>query len=63
MFAGNIMKQPAYLDKEFRVVGDMTNTDIVMSRTFWIGVYPGLTNEMLDYVIETISNFMIGKKL
>jgi CDP-6-deoxy-D-xylo-4-hexulose-3-dehydrase len=63
MFAGNIMKQPAYLGKEFRVVGDLTNTDIVMSRTFWIGVYPGLTNEMLDYVIETISNFMIGKKL
>lgn len=63
MFAGNIMKQPAYLDKEFRVVGDLTNTDIVMSRTFWIGVYPGLTNQMLDYVIETISNFMSGKKL
>lgn len=58
MFAGNIMKQPAYKDVEFRVVGDLTNTDIVMSRTFWVGVYPGLQNEMLDFVIESISDFV-----
>ena len=58
MFAGNIMKQPAYKDVEFRVVGDLTNTDIVMSRTFWVGVYPGLQKEMLDFVIESISDFV-----
>ena len=58
MFAGNIMKQPAYKDVDFRVVGDLTNTDIVMSRTFWVGVYPGLHNEMLDFVIESISDFV-----
>jgi CDP-6-deoxy-D-xylo-4-hexulose-3-dehydrase len=61
LFAGNILKQPAYKDVEFRVVGDLTNTDIVMRRSFWVGVYPGLTNQMLDYVIDSISDFMAGK--
>ena len=61
LFAGNITKQPAYKNVDFRVVGDLTNTDIVMTRSFWIGVYPGLTTEMLDYVISSISDFMTGK--
>jgi CDP-6-deoxy-D-xylo-4-hexulose-3-dehydrase len=61
LFAGNILKQPAYKDIDFRVVGDLTNTDTVMKRSFWVGVYPGLTSEMLDYVIESISDFMTGK--
>jgi CDP-6-deoxy-D-xylo-4-hexulose-3-dehydrase len=61
LFAGNITKQPAYKDVEFRIVGDLTNTDIVMTRSFWVGVYPGLTKPMLDYVIESISDFMAGK--
>jgi len=61
LFAGNITKQPAYKDVEFRIVGDLTNTDIVMARSFWVGVYPGLTKPMLDYVIESISDFMAGK--
>ena len=61
LFAGNILKQPAYKDIDFRVVGDLTNTDIVMKRTFWVGVYPGLAKPMLDYVIDSISGFMTGK--
>jgi CDP-6-deoxy-D-xylo-4-hexulose-3-dehydrase len=61
LFAGNILKQPAYKNVDFRVVGDLTNTDIVMRRSFWVGVYPGLTRPMLDYVIESISDFMTGK--
>jgi CDP-6-deoxy-D-xylo-4-hexulose-3-dehydrase len=61
LFAGNILKQPAYKNVEFRVVGDLTNTDIVMRRSFWVGVYPGLAKPMLDYVIESISDFMTGK--
>lgn len=61
LFAGNILKQPAYKNVDFRVVGDLTNTDIVMKRSFWVGVYPGLTKPMLDYVIESITDFMAGK--
>jgi len=58
MFAGNIVKQPAYRSVDFKVVGNLSNSDIVMNRSFWIGVYPGLTFKMLDYVIESISEFM-----
>jgi CDP-6-deoxy-D-xylo-4-hexulose-3-dehydrase len=61
LFAGNILKQPAYKNVDFRVVGDLTNTDIVMKRSFWVGVYPGLTKPMLDYIIESIIDFMSGK--
>jgi CDP-6-deoxy-D-xylo-4-hexulose-3-dehydrase len=61
LFAGNITKQPAYKDVDFRIVGDLKNTDVIMSRSFWVGVYPGLTNQMLDYVIDSINDFMTGK--
>ena len=61
VFAGNITKQPAYKNTEFRVVGNLTNTDIVMTRSFWVGVYPGLTTPMMDYVISSIADFMTGK--
>lgn len=58
MFAGNITRQPAYKNVDFRIVGDLTNSDIVMRRTFWIGVYPGLTIPMLDYVADSILEFI-----
>ncbi len=58
MFAGNILKQPAYKGIDFRVVGELKNTDTVMLRTFWIGVYPGLTNEMLTYATDSIKQFL-----
>lgn len=58
MFAGNLMKQPAYARTEFRVVGNLRNTDIVMERSFWVGVYPGLTYEMLDFIAYSITEFM-----
>jgi len=61
LFAGNITKQPAYSKVDFRIVGDLKNSDIVMNRSFWIGVFPGLTTGMMDYVIESISDFMAGK--
>jgi CDP-6-deoxy-D-xylo-4-hexulose-3-dehydrase len=61
LFAGNITKQPAYKNVDFRVIGDLSNSNIVMERSFWVGVYPGLTRDMLDYVIESIADFMSGK--
>lgn len=59
MFAGNILKQPAYRNVDFRVVGNLTNTDIVMNQSFWVGVYPGLTKVMLGYVADSIAEFMV----
>ena len=58
IFAGNLLKQPAYRNVDFRVVGNLNNTDIVMNRAFWLGVYPGLTTPMLDYMAHSIIEFM-----
>lgn len=63
LFAGNLLKHPAFdqMKKEgkgYRVVGDLTNTDRIMNSTLWIGVYPGMTDEMLNYMIKTIKEFV-----
>jgi CDP-6-deoxy-D-xylo-4-hexulose-3-dehydrase len=58
LFAGNLLKQPAYKGVDFRVVGNLKNTDIVMNNTFWVGTYPGLTPEMIDFVTESITEFV-----
>jgi CDP-6-deoxy-D-xylo-4-hexulose-3-dehydrase len=57
LFAGNLIRQPYMLGRNYRVSGDLTNTDIVMNQTFWLGVYPGLTNEHLDYVVSKLEEF------
>ena len=57
LFAGNLTKQPSILGAEYRVVGELPNTDITMNQTFWIGVYPGLDKEHLDYISEKIEEF------
>jgi CDP-6-deoxy-D-xylo-4-hexulose-3-dehydrase len=62
LFAGNLLRQPAYAEWEYRVVGEMTNTDYVMNNVFWIGVYPGLTNEMLDFIASTATAFVVSAK-
>lgn len=54
LFGGNLLRQPAFMGTPRRVLGDLTNTDIVMNDTFWIGVWPGLSIPMLDYIIENI---------
>lgn len=57
-FAGNVTKQPAYINVEKRIVGDLTNTDIVMNNSFWIGIWPGLSDQHLDYMSTIIGQFI-----
>ena len=54
LFAGNLARQPAYSEAQFRQIGDLANTDFVMNNVFWIGVYPGLTRPMLDHIVRVI---------
>ncbi len=60
LFGGNLLRQPAFIGTPRRVVGNLINTDVVMNDTFWIGVWPGLTLPMLDYVIESMHK-ILGK--
>lgn len=60
LFAGNLTKHPCFDEMRnqrtgYRIAGELWNTDIIMNNTFWIGVYPGMTDEMIDYMAETIS--------
>lgn len=57
LFGGNLLRQPAYKNIEHRVVGTLTNTDKIMRDTFWIGTFPGLTPEMLDFTADSILEF------
>jgi CDP-6-deoxy-D-xylo-4-hexulose-3-dehydrase len=57
LFAGNLTRQPYFEGRAYRVSGELTNTDIVMNRTFWLGVYPALTEPMLEYVAERLETF------
>ncbi len=62
LFGGNLLRQPAFMGTPRRVVGDLVNTDRVMNDTFWVGVWPGLTTEMLDFVIVSIHE-VVGVKI
>ncbi len=62
LFGGNLLRQPAFIGTPRRVIGDLRNTDRVMTDTFWIGVWPGLTLEMLEYMIEEIYKIIGVKK-
>jgi CDP-6-deoxy-D-xylo-4-hexulose-3-dehydrase len=61
LFGGNLLRQPAFMGTPRRVIGDLPNTDIVMNDTFWIGVWPGLTLPMLDFMIETMQEIFQKK--
>lgn len=58
LFGGNLIRQPAYKNIQKRIIGDLVNSDFVMNNVFWIGIYPGLTKTMLNYVIDIFHNLV-----
>ena len=62
LFGGNLIKQPAYENIEFRMVDSLKNTDLVMNNLFWVGVYPGITTEKMEYMLKIFDEFMNGFK-
>lgn len=63
LFAGNLLKHPCFDEKRaagegFRVIGELKNTDIIMNQTFWVGVYPGMTGRMLEYMVDKIKGYV-----
>jgi CDP-6-deoxy-D-xylo-4-hexulose-3-dehydrase len=54
LFGGNLIRQPYMRGRDYRVVGELTNADIVTDRTFWIGLYPGLGPDHLEYAVQSI---------
>lgn len=63
LFGGNLTRQPAYENVDFRIVGDLATSDVVMERSFWIGVYPGLTEPMLEYVLDEFASFFTASRV
>ena len=67
LFGGNLVRQPAFVQlkkdrpESFRVVGDLQGADRIMNEAIFLGVYPGLSREMLDYVIDTVGKFVRAK--
>jgi CDP-6-deoxy-D-xylo-4-hexulose-3-dehydrase len=62
LFAGNLTRQPSFINKNFRVAGDLTNTDYIMNNTFFLGTYPGLTKVKLDYIEKVLDQFISSTK-
>jgi CDP-4-dehydro-6-deoxyglucose reductase, E1 len=60
LFGGNLTRQPAYSEVQYRTVGNLPNSDLVMNQLFWIGVYPGLSDEMLSYVIKILHSLPLS---
>ena len=60
VFSGNLLRHPAYLNrkKRFKIIGDHKNADFIMNNAFWLGVYPGITREMMGYVKDVVEKFM-----
>jgi len=63
LFSGNLLRHPAFATIERRVAGELTNTDAVMNRTFFVGVYPGIDDARLGYMIDTFGRFMAGERV
>jgi CDP-4-dehydro-6-deoxyglucose reductase, E1 len=61
LFGGNLLRQPAYRDTKYRKIGELPNSDYIMNNVFWIGVYPGLTSSMIEYVIDSLHDIAKDK--
>jgi len=63
LFAGNITKQPYFINNnvKYRKIGSLPNTDTVMTQTFWIGVYPGITEPMINWVEKAFADYLKDK--
>jgi len=57
LFAGNLTRQPYFKDIEYRVVGKLVNTDVTMHQTLWLGIYPGIGKDQLDFITEKMEEF------
>lgn len=62
LFAGNIVRQPAYKGVDYRIVGELANTDLIMNNTFFVGVYPGIDDQRMNYMIEKFREFFKMQK-
>jgi dTDP-4-dehydro-2,6-dideoxy-D-glucose 3-dehydratase len=62
LFAGNLTRHPAYIGQPHRVAGELVNSDVITDQTFWIGVYPAITDEMIDYVVSSVKEFVEGRR-
>lgn len=62
LFAGNLLRQPAYAGIEHRRASPLENADYITRATFWVGVYPGLTSKKLDYMVSTLKSFVLASR-
>ena len=62
LFSGNIIRQPYFKNLNYRIFSELTNTDVIMNHSFWLGVYPGINEKMLDFIIAKISVFLSKKR-
>ena len=58
LFAGNIIRQPAFHGQNHRIVSNLENTDVIMNNTFWIGVYPGIDSPRINYILEEFDSYL-----
>ena len=63
LFAGNIIRQPYMKNYKYKVFGNLKSSDIIMERTFWVGLYPGLNIRNIEYIVKNIENFLKIKKI